>query len=635
MGETKMRITIQLVVFACFWNGVLQAANPVEFDGTRVASITATLADQPKGYGPACSDRAAWSSPKVVNRLQLLIGAADKLTTQNFPAWDDNAYLEYSRQGTRGTGESMMNARKAWLYPLVLAECATGNGKYLPAIEQTLNELDDQPSWTFPTHDKGLRNLKRKDYEVDLVAADLGHDIAQTLYMLGDKLSPQVRQKSMAALEQRVFSPVRRTLLTNNRDNSWLTENNNWNAVCLKGVVAAALTVLPEKKDRAVFAAAGVQYSTYYVAGFTSDGYTPEGPSYWNYGFSHFTELRETLYSATKGKIDLFSENNKVRTMALYGYNYEMLPGVVASFGDASPRNRMDDFTRAYANQAFGLNQTQRLEELPLNASQYGTAAPLANTVLKLFATPAKPAGIPQVPLKIGLQSYFDSVGVLISRPAPGGNFAISIKAGGNGSHSHNDIGSYSIALGDEKPTGDPGGTTYSSKTFSKDRYTIRAINSWGHPVPVVDGELQLEAARVIPRVVETNFSTAEDRIVIDLAPAYKSRDLRRLTRTMRHERVGAGAIEIEDNFEFSSPKPFEVAIISSGNWQQTGEKEIELWQQKQHLIGHIEASAPFEITSEKVNEDGIAFSRIGIRLVSPQQSGVVRVRYAPKPSAQ
>ena len=625
-----MQVFIGLTLLGCVWGGSVLAARFAELDDARVTQIAAQLPAQARGYGPDCSDRAAWGAPGVAIRLKVVIDAANKLATEAFPAWDDAAYLEYSQRGTRPNGERMMNARKAWLYPLILAECATDTGRYLLAIERTLTELNDQPVWNWPAHDRGLRNFRNRDYEVDLVAADLAHDVAQALYMLGKKLSPAVRQKTLATLEQRVFGPVRRTIISGNRDHWWLRADQNWNAVCLKGVVIAALTLLPDKHDRAVFATAAEHYIANYVGGFTSDGYTNEGPGYWNYGFSHFTELREALYTATRGRLDLFADR-KVRAMALYGYRYEMLPGNVAAFGDASPRTRMDDFTRAYANQVFGLGQPQQLVDLPINGSQSGNAAPLANTVLKLFAQPAAPAGLEQATPQIGLQSYFDSVGVLISRPAPGGKFAVSIKAGGNGNHSHNDIGSYSIALDAEQPTGDPGATAYSSKTFSKERYTIRGINSWGHPVPLVDGQLQREATKVKPRVLETNFSDTEDRIVIDMAPAYELGGVHLLTRSMRHEREGAGTVEIEDRFDFASPKPFEVAIICTGNWRQVGEGKLEFWQKQQHLMSQIESSAPFEIVSVSIKEEGLSFTRIAIRLNSPQRSGFVRVRYAPQ----
>jgi hypothetical protein len=625
-----MRVLAYVTMLACLWSAPVLAAGYAELDDARITEIAAHLPPNPAGFGPVCTDRAAWGTPEIAVRLKAVIEAADALLNKDFPAWDDAAYLEYSQRGSRLNGERMMNARKAWLYPLVLAECVAGAGRYLRAIERTLGELDDQPTWTWPAHDAALRNFLHHDYEVDLVAADTAHDIAQALYMLGDKLPPALRTRTLDALNLRVFAPVRRTLATGDRDNSWLRADHNWNAVCLKGVVIAALTVLADRRDRAAFAAAGEHYIAHYVSSFTPDGYTSEGPSYWNYGFSHFTELREALFTATHGALDLFS-SDKVRNMALYGYRFEMLPGNVAPFGDASPRTRMDDFARAYANQAFSLGQPQQLVGLSISDSQSGNAAPLANAVLRLFAHVAPPVSITSISAQIGLRSYFESVGVLVSRPTPGGKLAVSIKAGGNGNHSHNDIGSYTIALDTEQPTGDPGATVYSSKTFSRDRYSIRGINSWGHPVPVVDGALQREATKVKVKVLATHFSNAEDVITIDTSSAYDVSGLRRLTRTLNHERVGAGKVTIEDRFEFASPRDFEVALICTGNCRERDEGVLELWQKKERLLAHIEASSPYEIRREEVDEEGLAFTRIAIHLKQAQREGFVRVRYLPR----
>jgi hypothetical protein len=625
-------VKIRRAILVSFFCTYLQSANGNDLANIRAEHLATLLPDTPKGYGPTCADRAAWSAPVVKNRITSLINAADKLIDQDFPPWDRTAYLEYSQQGTRIKGEAMMNARKSWLFPLVIAECATWEGKYLPAIERTLHELNSQPVWNWPAHDGNLRNFIQKDYEVDLVAADLAHDIAQTLYMLGNKLNPQIQKSSLDVLENRIFRPVRNTINAGNRDNAWLTGMNNWNAVCLKGVVSAALAVLPSKHDRSFFIAVGEKYIANYVAGFTYDGYTTEGPTYWNYGFSHFTELRETLYAATRGEIDLFT-SDKVHAMALYGYNFEMTPSNVAAFGDALLSNVMDDFTRAYSNETFGLNQPQKLKNLRVDALQTGNSAPIANTVIKLFAAPSMPAKKIPTPLRIGLHSYYDSVGVLVSRPDTAGSLAITIKSGGNSSnsrHSHNDIGSYSIALDDEKPTGDPGGMHYTKRTFSNERYSIREISSWGHPVPLVAGELQLDATKVSPKVIDVNLSSAEDYMLIDLRPAYQAQALIKLTRSMRHKRVGLATIEIEDKFTFTTPQKFETAIIAIGKWRYLDKNKIELWQNKKHLMATIESSAPIKTSDEKVIGDGITFSRISIYFADEQQKGFIRVKFSP-----
>jgi hypothetical protein len=625
----RRSIALLLAISVCIFTGSV-SAGWAEIPAERVSALATQIAKWPQGLGQPCANRDAWTSVAVEDRTNDIRRVAEKLIALNFPAWDQDLYLEYSRRGSRPNGERMMNARKAWLYPLVMAECVEGKGRFLPAIERAVSELVEQPTWTWPAHDRNLRNLRDHNYEVDLLAADTAHDLAQALYMLGDWLRPDLRRRTLLAMNERVFDPLRKSFSGSSKDNWWLHANHNWNAVCLKGVVAAALTVLPDRTDRALFAAAGEHYIQSYVAGFSRDGYTSEGPGYWNYGFSHFAVLRETLMQATDGKLDLFADT-KVRSMAMYGYRIEMLPSNIAAFGDASPRTRMDDFTRAYANDALQLGQAQHLATLALGGGQSANDAPLANAALLLFGAPRPVNAVTDAEsTAIGISSYFDSVGVLVSRPGPGGKLAVSIKAGGNGNHSHNDIGSYTIGLGTEQPAGDVGSTQYSAKTFSRERYTIPAINSWGHPVPVVAGSLQGEADKIKPRVISTRFAADSDEITINMADAYSAPVLRLLTRTMLHDRKNSGSVTVTDRFEFTKPSNFEVAITTLGAWKQNPDKSIDLWQKSEHLIGRIESSAPWTLNAENSNEEGLSFTRIGISLDVPQSSGYVKVRFEP-----
>ncbi|MDH3280259.1 MAG: glycoside hydrolase family 88 protein, partial [Gammaproteobacteria bacterium] len=233
----------------------------------------------------------------------------------------------------------------------------------------------------------------------------------------------------------------------------------------------------------------------------------------------------------------------------------------------------------------------------------------------------------------LGKRSYFDKVGVLVSRPGAGSSsrLAVTIKAGGNGSHSHNDIGSYSIGVGSKQPVGDPGGLRYYSKrSFGARRYASNVLNSYGHPVPVVAGHLQLNAAKVKPRVLETYFTDVQDEISIDMASAYAVPGLTALKRTMRYDRAGVGSVEIADQFEFASPNTFEVALTTVGKWKRVSANVIAFISGKEMLKASIETPGAFDLVQERIKENGTEFERIGIRLRDPLQSGTIQVRFVP-----
>ena len=177
------------------------------------------------------------------------------------PAWDDEAYLEFSRNGVRPPGERMINRRKGRLSYLVWAECIENRGEYVPAIEYTLRELISHRSWVLPAHDRSLDNFYGRRYHVDLVASLFAQDLGQALYMLGDKLSAGVRRAVVDSVYSRVFVPTRETLETGRGNNSWVHRTDNWNSVCLNGVTGAALSLIEDVHERAYYVAAAEYYS--------------------------------------------------------------------------------------------------------------------------------------------------------------------------------------------------------------------------------------------------------------------------------------------------------------------------------------------------------------------------------------
>ena len=152
----------------------------------------------------------------------------------------------------------------------------------------------------------------------------------------------------------------------------------------------------------------------------------------------------------------------------------------------------------------------------------------------------------------------------------------MTIKAGGNTTHSHNDIGSFVIGLGSVQAVGDPGGPGhYTEATFGPHRLDSELLNSFGHPVPEVGGHLQLDATKVKANVLSHSLSAREDRIVIDMTPAYDVAELKRLRRTLVHRRDGDGTIEITDEFNFKKETTVIESLPTHGIWQKVDDRTL------------------------------------------------------------
>ena len=626
--EPNMRTKLLIACLLCpLW---LRAESPSfkELDVARIAEIESMLPAAPSGFGRPISDRAFWNLPATLSRTTNFIPAAEMFLTEPFPVWDDDLYLDFSRTGRRPPGEKMLRARMEWLCPLVVAECVENQGRFLPLISRVLGEYAQEKTWVLPAHDGQGENFAGRKFTIDLRSSQFAATLAQALFLLGDKIDPAVRGEVCAAVERRIFQPFNRALVGAEKID-WLgdTSNsvkNNWNAVCLAGVVDAARILLTNRQERAVFIAAGEHYSRYFLNGFRADGYCEEGAGYWAYGFGNFVLLREAVADATHGHVDLFA-HPAIPKIAAYGRRIQMTDGLAPPFADCRFGTKVSDSLVAYCDRVL--------------SRRNGAVSPIIlepNKLSILFMSETACAAAENISSGRGedLRSFFETTGVLVCRPAAGASnvFSAAIKAGGNGSHSHNDIGSFVLALAGDEIAGDPGGPyAYDNKTFGPERFNRKILNSFGHPVPVVAGRLQRDATKVKTKVLRTKFTEARDEIQIDLAPAYTVPELKSLVRTMIFLRPEAGEVEICDVVSFRASQSFESALQTSGEVTRLDERTLEIQLAGKKLRVEVQTPDGFELTQERVEEMGAPpFTRLGFKLVKPVESAKVRMIFHP-----
>ncbi|MBE0547342.1 MAG: hypothetical protein IH627_06770 [Rubrivivax sp.] len=601
-------------------NSVLPAAP------TLSAVYVAQLPSAPKGAGAPCSNRAAWALATA--KVTAITAQADAKLGQSFPPWNEGLYMAWR---TSGLHESMMADRKGWLYSLLIAECAAWQGKYIPTINTVLRSLATQPTWIAPSQDHDLQAYNNGQWFMDLMSASMAHELAQTLYMLGDKVDSETRRIVLGALETRVFAPVRRLLTEGIGRGWWLTVAHNWNAVILADVAGAALSVIPSRHDRALFAAMGQHYIQSHLNEYPASGYGIEGPAYWTYGIKHVALLRHRLHESSGGQVDLFA-SAKMQAIAAFSARIPMSPsGALAPFGDSHVNTSMDRQTSNYVAAAYGTARAwPGTAEVRVNP-WFPNDMPTVEAAMLLTESVPLAQGWASTDFgSLGLRNYFSDVGVLVTRSPMTDSiaFAATIKSAGNANHGHDDVGSYAIAL-DSLMAGDVGRGDYTSRTFSDQRRTVLWINSYGHPVPVVGGRQQVDASTATNTVLSTNFTDNLDEIAINMAPAYALPGGWSLVRSLRNDRV-ARTIAIQDDFSaFSMPQAFQVPITTVGTWTQLAPDRIEIQHEGQKLQVRIEASAPFFTSGETITDDGLTFKRIAVNLASPATAGWIRVTYS------
>lgn len=587
-----------------------------ELDPARVHQIAAMLPAAPSGFGLPCSDRAAWTQKSAA--LQSLVAEAEKALKTPVPPFDPEAYLAFTRTGNRAPMERNLNSRQAHFVALVLAECIENKGRFIPRIAEVMDTLAAMPSWTLSAHDGQLKNFKGELYYVDLNAADMADTLAEALYLLGDKIPAATRTHVLSEMERHVFGPIRASYTKGDDTGShssghwWLHGDMNWNSVCLKGVTGAALAVLPDRKDRALFAAGAEHYIDHYDRSFASDGYDTEGLGYWNYGFSHFIELRENLFRATSGKVDLLQAPN-MKKVALFGLEWPMMPGNAAAYGDAGTMPQADKHLIAVIGHIFQIPGASTARALDNVSIQH---VGLTSLAADLFPVPGDQLPTPAEIAHPSLATFYGDTGILVSRPAPGQDFAVTIKAGGNTSHSHNDIGSWSIGMGKTQPLGEPGGPRfYNQATFGSHRLDFKLMNSFGHPVPEIGGHLQLDASTLKVGALAHQLSDQADSITIDMTPAYNAPELKKLIRTLTHSRADKGSVTIADTFDLNKPAEIVEALPTHGTWQKIDARTLLFTYEGRQVRAVIDAPVPVTFSESKVDEYNNPFTRVEVRV--------------------
>ena len=550
------------------------------------------------------------------------------------PELTDDIYLDFSRTGNRSRGERVLGQRHSRLPQLVLAECIENRGRFLPAIDATIRAIATEKSWTLPAHDRSLKNFYGTERDIDLGSSALSWNLATADYWLGDKLDAEVRKLIRSELERRTFAPFRGYVLAGKPKLWWATGTNNWNAVCLAGVAGSALAILDSRQQRAAFAASADQLINHFLEGFAADGYCTEGLGYWNYGFGHFLLLSETLYQATGGKVDLM-ERPKVRQIAQYGRRLEILPRIYPAFADCDVAAQPGIEIMAYVSRRFGLGW-QDAERQGLLLAR-GPTSSLFDLGVMGFANAASARPATSEASDGALRDWFADAEILVCRPASDSRHALgaAIKGGRNaGSHCHNDVGSYVVALGQSIPLVDPGSEVYTARTFSAHRLDSKVLNSFGHSVPRVAGKLQESGVKAAARDIQTDFTPACDTYRMDIRSAYAVPELTKLVRSFVYSRAAGGSLDVTDEVSFVRPQTFGTAMITLSPWKELSPGKLRIGQSPDAVEVTIATGGPsFRLVPEEIHENlhgNRVPVRLGIELTEPVRTAKVTVTIRP-----
>jgi len=164
--------------------------------------------------------------------------------------------------------------------------------------------------------------------------------------------------------------------------------------------------------------------------------------------------------------------------------------------------------------------------------------------------------------------------------------YCLAAKGGNNGeSHNHNDIGSFILHSDGENFLTDLGAGEYTKEYFGPGRYEFFCNSSAGHSVPVIEGEYQKEGSEHHASLIGIETSDLRDKLIIDIAKAYKNKKLRSLIRHFLFDKSSDCLLELKDEFMFYNlPVSVTERLITLIEPKVMGDGIVRLEGQKNHL---------------------------------------------------
>lgn len=413
--------------------------------------------------------------------------------------------------------------------------------EYLEEICNMIWQICSEVSWALPAHFH-FDNCSPENYYgyIDLFAAETALYLAETYYLIGDKLPERVAEL--------LKSQVMKRTVDSYRDNSfwWETLDCNWSAVCAGSVGMVYMYLAPEKFDQVKDRILGSIEC--FLKGYGDDGCCREGISYWRYGFGYFLMFAEMLCRFTSGEINLMN-NQKVENIAKYIDKIFLKNNTVVSFADGSMTcNSVDVWIVSYLTkyyEGFSLPKSAAIpyfENFPEKLSYHVRNILWTNPELIERTSKIDPS-----------VDYFEDAKWYIAKKE---EYSFASKAGHNDdSHNHNDIGVFIIADESGQLIADIGAMQYTRDNFNEKRYEFLQNSSLGHSVPIIDGNGQKEGREYCGKVI----SVSENEFSLEIQDAYEVK-LEKIERTFS---LGENLIQLTDIFKDSKTHDVTERFIS------------------------------------------------------------------------
>lgn len=608
-------------------------------DPQRVQELLALIGG-PYHLGRPATDRAAWDTVRKTPVGERLLQEAAESASEplEYITNEDCRYVIETKD--RSKFDPLPHLIRARMTLLPIAECLEPNGQYLALIEEDVTRICSLNMWTFPLHDLGQKLYDRETIFTDLSSTHYAGNLTCILHLLEDRLKPETCQLIRDEIETRIFKPFEERVKSGRDGFWWFIVNHNWNSVCLSQILSCALRLKNDPEERAWYIATVEKLLKHSEDSFEHSGFYIEGVGYWGYGYSHYVLGAELVRGATGGQID-WMKKPRVEKASHFGHRMEIQEKAYPTFADCKRDVLPAQWLMNWLNNRIDPDRETRQTAVKSQAFDpiHFQFAPVIHLLLfHQIDTNLAYA----VDAEHEIRDWFEDVQFLICRPGEksSSRLAATFKGGHNGAnHNHNDLGTFTVLSGKEELLADPGAEVYDKRTFSVHRYESDLLNSFGHPVPVIAGELQFpdktyhrtgygrDAYTVL---VDTTFTVDRDQVILEMDRAYKVRHLENLIRAFRYDRTGKGSVEVYDQVKFSTADTYETALVTYADWQQLDDGRLRISANGEAIEVEVSCEqGEFEFSHCIIQESSTP-TRLSWRLKQPILEATIRIHVTP-----
>ncbi len=503
------------------------------------------------------------TSPYYKDILNEILESGEKFLKSPVRALPFSLYKIFEQSGSRKEYEKEYFERRGRLNTFAILSLVYNREEHIHALEDILWAICDEYTWSLPAHLGGhslaiVENVNAKaetdgkvkpslwehSRTVDLFAAETGFALAEILSLLEGKLSPLVVYRARNEIRKRILEPY----CEMNTPFWWESYTNNWAAVCAGSIGAAAMYLIEDDAMLAPIIAKLMDTMECFLSGYEADGACTEGLGYWSYGFGFFTAFASLLRQRTGGKMDLFN-SEKVWQIALFQQKCFLSENKIISFSDGSVETTYRKGLTHYLKSLY--------EEVEIPDEKYAAGFHAdhcyrwSHSIRDLvWSNSSYPSG------RFGEATYYlEDSQWFIARKVLGDHTVCFVAKGGhnNEPHNHNDVGNFLLHADGETLLADTGAGEYTKQYFGPERYTFFCNSSEGHSVPVIEGRYQSVGAEYRAKILEVKTSKECDRLSMDIAKAYDSKNLKSLVRSFTFDKTGDTLLRITDSFNFES----------------------------------------------------------------------------------